>query len=346
MKKGIILIILLLLTIRPVSAMEFVAPEVPEEGEAYMPADTESFADGIWYVMKAAIAKLRPELAEAAGRCAALIAVTLLASILKSLGDTHVRCTELVSTLTISVLLLEPANALIRLGVQTVETISQYGKLLLPVMTGALAAQGGISTSGALYTGAAFFISFLSSCVSGVAVPLLWMYLCLCIANSMIGDAALKNLKAFLKWLMTWSMKIILYIFTGYMGITGIVSGSADAAALKATKLTISGVVPVVGNILSDASEAVLVGAGVMKSAAGIYGLLAILAVCIGPFAQIGVQYLLLKLTAGICGAFGFKSSIDIIKDFSAVMGFTLAMTGTVCLQLMISTVCFMKGLA
>ena len=58
------------------------------------------------------------------------------------------------------------------------------------------------------------------------------------------------------------------------------------------------------------------------------------------------MQYLLLKLTSGVCGAFGEKSSVEMVKDFAAVMGFALAMTGTVCLQLMISTVCFMKGLA
>ena len=114
---------------------------------------------------------------------------------------------------------------------------------------------------------------------------------------------------------------------------------------MKATKMTIKSVVPVVGGILSDASETILVGAGVMKSAAGIYGIFAVLAICITPFLQIGMQYLLLKTTAAVCGIFGYKPAVSLIEDFSSGMGFVLAMTGTVCVLLLISIVCFMKGI-
>lgn len=344
MRKGIILVILALLLVRPVSAMEFTAPTVPESAEEFMPAETESFAEGLWYVVKAAISKLQPSVAEAAKACLSLIAIVLLASLLQNFSGAPQRVIELVSTLSIAMLLLQPSNTLIRLGVQTIEELSEYGKLLLPVMTAAMAAQGGTATSAALYTGTAFFNALLTSAISKVIVPMLYIFLCLCIANNAMGEEVLKNLRSFVKWLMTWSLKIVLYVFTGYMGITGVVSGTADAAAVKAAKLAISGVVPVVGGIISDASEAILVSAGVMKSAAGIYGLLAILAVWIGPFVEIGVQYLLLKVTAAVCSVFGVKHSVEIIQDFSGVMGFLLAMTGTVCLLLLISTVCFMKG--
>jgi stage III sporulation protein AE len=128
------------------------------------------------------------------------------------------------------------------------------------------------------------------------------------------------------------------------MSITGVVSGTTDAAAVKAAKLTISGMVPVVGGILSDASESVLVGAGVMKSAVGMYGALALLAICAEPFLRIGIQYLMLKATGAVCEMFGSKQLTALIQNFCAAMGILLAMTGSVCLLLLISTVCFMKG--
>jgi stage III sporulation protein AE len=159
-----------------------------------------------------------------------------------------------------------------------------------------------------------------------------------------LGSDPLGKIRDFIKWIMTWGLKIILYFFTGYIGITGVVSGSADAAAIKAAKLTISGMVPVVGGILSDASEAVLVGAGVVKNGAGIYGMMAVLAIVIGPFLRIGIQYLLLKATAAVCGLFGTKSITALVQDFTTAMGLLLAMTGSSCLLLLISAVCFMKG--
>jgi len=136
----------------------------------------------------------------------------------------------------------------------------------------------------------------------------------------------------------------MLYIFTGYISITGIVSGSADAAAVKAVKIAISGIVPVVGNIISDASESILVSAGLMKNTVGIYGFLAVTAVWIGPFLQIGTQYILLKLTAAVSSVITGKNGSVLVRDLSGVMGFLLAMTGAVCLMLLISIVCFMKG--
>ena len=186
--------------------------------------------------------------------------------------------------------LLLSANSLIRLGSQTVTEISEYGKLLLPVMTAAMAAQGGAASSTALYAGTAVFDSVLSSLISRMLGPMVYLFLALSAANGAIGENILGKLRDLVKNVVSWSLKTILTVFTTYMTVTGVVSGTTDAAALKATKVTISSVVPVVGGILSDASEAVLVSAGLMKNAAGIYGILAVLAVFLSPFLKIGVH--------------------------------------------------------
>jgi len=189
-----------------------------------------------------------------------------------------------------------------------------------------------------------FFSSILSSFITGVAVPLIYVFICLALANCAFEDKTIKSFQDFSKWSITWILKIILYVFTGYMGITGVVSGTADASAIKATKLAISGAVPVVGSIISDASEAILVSAGVMKSAAGIYGILTVLTIFLGPFLRIGIQYILLKLTTAVCHGFGTKKAVNVVENFTVTMGLVLAMTGTVCLLQLISTICFMKG--
>lgn len=346
MRKVIYAIMLVIILTTPVFAMEFTAPEAPENAQRYMPEKTQSFADDLLYVIKAAVKEIRPDLAAAASVCVSLVAITVLASLLQSFPGASSRIVNLITVMAASVVLIRPSNALVNLGVDTVRQLSEYGKLLLPVMTAALSAQGGITSSAALYAGTALFNTILTTAVSKLIVPMLYIHICLCIACCAAGEDYLKDLKKFVKWLITWLLKITLYLFTGYMGITGVVSGSADAAAVKAAKLTISGVVPVVGSILSDASETILVSAGVMKSAAGVYGLIAMIALCIGPFLQIGVQYLLLKITGSVCGIFGVKSATDLIHDFCGTMGLILAMTGTVCLILLISTVCFMKGVS
>ena len=346
MRKLLFLICIIVLCSRPVCAMEFTAPQAPESAEKYMPEDTESFGEGLWYIIKSAIWQLQPSIAKASSVCLSLIAVIILTSVLQTFPTNTQQILSLAGAVTIGILLIQPTNAMIQLGTSTIQELSEYGKLLLPVMTAALAAQGGTTTSAALYVGTMFFDSVLSALIAHVIVPMLYVYLCLCIAKGVLSQEIIQNLRNCVKWLITWSLKTALYVFTGYISITGVISGTADAAAIKAAKLTISGAVPVVGSILSDASETILVSAGVMKSAAGVYGLLAMAAMWIGPFLQIGVQYLMLKLTAAVCSVIGSKQTVQLIQDFSGAMGMILAMIGTVSLLLLISTVCFMKGVS
>ena len=345
MKRLLMLLILIFVLAMPVSAMDFTPPSAPSDVQELMPAETESFAQGLWTVIKAGIEKFAPELTAAAGSCMALTAVVMLASVMNTMPGNSRKVVRFVTTLALATILLGQANAMVNLCAETVRKITDYAKLLLPVLTAALAAQGGTTGATALYAGTALFNTVLSSIISKLLIPMVFVFLALATANSAVGEDLLKKLRDFIKWLMTWSLKTILYVFTGYLSITGVIAGTADAAAVKAAKITISGVVPVVGGILSDASEAVIVGAGVMKNAVGIYGLLAVAAILITPFLRIGVQYLLLKLTATLCSLFGVKEASDLIEDFSGAMGVLLGMTGTVSFLSLISTICFMRSM-
>lgn len=345
MRKCAILITLLLILALPVSALDFQAPEVTGDAASQMPEETGNFAKGLLQIGRKALLALQPELRTAAGTSLSIMALTLLTALAGAMPGRSEKVIGLVCAVALGTLLLKNATTLINLGTETVRQLSDYGKLLLPVMTAALAAQGGTGSAAALYAGTAVFDTVLSSLIGKLLVPLVYVYLALAIANAATGEAMLKKLRDFVKWLMTWSLKTVLYIFTGYMSITGVVSGVTDAATVKAVKLTISGAVPVVGGILADASEAVILSAGVMKSAVGVYGLLAVAAIWLTPFLKLAMQYLLLKLTAAVCAVFGVQRASDLVSDFSGAMGILLGMTGAVSLLLLISTVCMMKGM-
>lgn len=344
MRKLILLVIFSLCLTTPVSALEITAPEVPEAGAQLMPEDTSSFSEGLAALLRKALLKIRPDLSEALKSSATIVCIVLLMTILQTCSGTSKKFAEISAAILIASVLLQSTDSLIRLGADTVTELSEYGKLLLPVMTAGLAAQGGAASSAALYTGTAAFDLLLSSIISQLLVPMICLFLILAVSHSALGQEILKKMRDFVKWIISWTLKTVLTIFTTYISITGVVSGTTDAVALKATKMTISSVVPVVGGILSDASEAVLVSAGLMKNAAGIYGILAILAVFLAPFLKIGIHYAVLKVTAALCGLFGTKSMSGLVEDFSSAMGFLLAMTGSTCLLLLISTVCFLKG--
>lgn len=346
MKSLIITILCLVFLSQPVHAMEFQAPAATGTAGQLMPDETESFADGLWSIIKESVSAIKPEIAGVARVCLSIIAAVMLCSIVKTLPGSINHATELVSTLLIGFLLLKPSDVLVRLASDTVFELSNYGKLLLPVLTGALAASGGTTKSAALYVSTIAVNTALCTVISELIVPLVYIFLCLSITVGAVSDSHLEKMKDFIKWAVTWGLKIVLYVFTGYTAITGVVTGSVDASALKATKITISGMVPVVGGLLADTSEMVLVSAGMVKNSVGVYGLLAVIAIFIGPFLKIGIQCVFLKICGFLCGIFTEKTSCKVIDDFSNAMGLLLAMTGTVCVLLLISVICFMKGVS
>ena len=140
-----------------------------------------------------------------------------------------------------------------------------------------------------------------------------------------------------LKKVVTWILTTALLLFTVYLSVVRIVSDSADGATVKVAKAAISGVVPVVGGILSEVSETVMAGAGMLKNTIGIFGMLAVLAACAYPFLQLGVQYLLYKLSAFLAAAVGPPGLSKLIGGLGGAFGLVLGMTGAAALLLLVS---------
>jgi len=320
-------------------------PKAGGETDTFVPEVSDSFLEGFWTVVRYCVRELNPALSEAGTVCVQVMAIVIFGTLFQGISEKgSFRALELASAIAVGCILMRTSASMIHLGEETVRDLSEYGKLLLPVMTGALAAQGGAASSAGLYAVTAFLDSVLSSLLTRLILPALQMYLGLAIANSATGEQTLGKLRDFCKWSMTWVLKTSLYIFTGFLSITGVVSGTTDAAAMKAAKITISGAVPLVGGILADASEAVLVGAGVFRSCAGVYGLLTVSALFLTPFFRIGTQYVLLKLTGAVCSALGPGSASRLVSDFGEAMGLILAVIAVQTVLLIVSTVCFMRG--
>lgn len=329
----------------PAAAEEITIPEVPQSGLTMMPQNQDSFAEALWELLQNGAEQIQPELGDAVLVCSRILISVMLFSLLTIISEKMTVPVTIAGAASIAAVIFQHTSAMVAFASETVWEICEYGKLLCPVLTTALAAQGGITASAALYTGTTAFNALLSILVSRCFVPMIYIFLVFSIANCALMEDTLKKFSDAVKNILNWLLKTLLIVFTTYMSITGVISGTADIAALKATKLTMSTVVPVVGGILSDASESVLISIGIMKNTAGIYGILAILSVFIGPFIKVGLQYLLLKLSAFLCSLFANKNIYALVDDFSAAMGLLLAMVAVSCILLLISTVCFMKGL-
>lgn len=344
MKTLLCILVVLLFFSVSVSATEWEAPVAPPQAREYMQEPSASFGEALMGILRTLLPKLRPDLHEALQIAVSLYCASILLVLLAdSAGNIHATA-SIIGTVFSSSLLLNSTNSLINLGSSVIRDLTEYSKLFFPVMTTALAASGNPATSAALYTAAMAFGTFFSGILRTVGIPLVYIYLAVSIASNAFGAEKLKHGKDEIKKGLSWSLKTLVSLYLSFIGLTGIISGSSDASKLKVTKAAISTMIPVLGGTLSNAADAVLLGAGLARNAVGIYGIYAMLAIFLAPFAKIGVHYCILKLTEFICGLLNAKPISDLAADFSSAMGFLLAMTGALCIVQLISTVCFLKG--
>ena len=155
-------VMLVWLLTTPAAAAGLAAPEVPESGREIMPGDTDSFSEGLLELGETAVGLLRKELEGAGGICVRILAWILFLTVLPILSQKIQPVTSLAGAVSMTSVMLSHTNSMIRYASTTLIEICEYGKLLCPVMTTALAAQGGITTSSLLYGGTTAFIALLS----------------------------------------------------------------------------------------------------------------------------------------------------------------------------------------
>lgn len=257
-----------------------------------------------------------------------------------SLGaPAEVDVTALAGALAVTAASVADIHALIGLGREALDRMSQFSKVLLPTMTAAAAAAGAPSGAAARQLATMLFSDALLTLINSLLLPLVYLYVAACTAYAALGNEGLKRVGELLKWAVTSILTAVVLAFVGYLTVSGVIAGSADAVTLKAAKMTISGMVPVVGGILSDAAETVLAGAGILRGAVGVFGMLGVLAICVAPFLQLGVHYLVYKLTAALSATVAGGRMAGLIDAIGGAFGLVLGMTGASALLLLVSMV-------
>ena len=228
---------------------------------------------------------------------------------------------------------------LIGLGKKMLESLDTFSKALLGTLAAASSVLGQPASTAAKYMATVLFMDVLITAINRVILPVLYAYIAVSTANAALGDNMLGKLSAFLNWVCVSILGLILTAFTAYLSITGIIAGSTDAVALKATKMVLSNAIPVVGKILSDASETVLAGTRILRNSIGIFGMVGVLAICVIPFLQLAVQYLLFKLVAVTSSVFSEGRLSSLIDSLAGAFGIILGMLGSCVIIIIISIV-------
>ena len=249
------------------------------------------------------------------------------------------RTADLIGVTVITLVAVSDTASMLGLGREAIGQIDAFSKVLIPTMATATAACGSVTGAVARQAATLLFSDLLITLINRVLIPVVYLYIAVTAATAALGSKGIAAIAGFMKKGVKGAMTAILLVFTGYLTLSGAAAGAADATALKATRMAISSMVPVVGGILSDATETVLTGASAIRSGIGILGTLVILGFCVVPFLYLGVQYLVYKLVAMLASVLYQGAISDLIDQIGAAFGLVLGMLGSCALLVLISLI-------
>lgn len=349
MKKWIFLALALLVLTLPAQAAELpreLTEALPRQAEDLMEdvgtSDVHGFSDGLHRILGKVSGQVGEVLRQRVRGAAAVLLVVVLCGAVdgfyQGIGSGQVTVLlPMAGALSVTLVTAGSLDTLIGLGAETIGELNLFSKALLPTLAAATAASGAMTTATFQQVTTVFLADLLLNLINDLLIPLVYLYIGVLTASACLRENRLGAMAEGLKKGITWILTTALLLFTVYLSVARVISGAADGATVKVAKAAISGAVPVVGGIISEAAETVMAGAGLLKNTIGIFGMLAILAACAYPFLQLGVQYLLYKLTACLAAVVGAPDLCKLIDGLGGAFGLVLGMTGSCALLLLIS---------
>lgn len=254
-------------------------------------------------------------LREEAGEYAHLFAFLLLGGVLMLCipAARDMPLLELVCTAGAFLLAASPVLGLVTEFCARVTQWKNYLASFIPVFS-AVMVSGGQPTSAAVYSG--FFLSLITLLAQGIeqfAVPLVQCFLALSAAGVLSASGEAGTVCELLGKGLQKAVKLAAWAFTAIMGLQRVFSASVDNAALKVGK-TLGNTVPVIGQTLTAASEALLSAAAVLKAGLGFAAIAVIGAEFLPLYLRILLHLLFLHLCILLAALFGFAGCARLFR--------------------------------
>lgn len=240
-------------------------------------------------------------------------------------------------------LTLSDAGTFFLEAVDAVKRLYDFSTVLLPCLAGASVAAGASISAGVKYTAAALFMNILLNISGTVLIPIISIYLICVIGNTVFQQRILGGLSDLIRWAAKTVLTWFTVIFTAYLNIAGLITSTGDVFASRITKSTISAVLPVVGNILSNTASSLVAGAAILRNSIGIFGLLSVLGILLIPFVRLGIQYFLFLAVGRLAALFPDRRFSDLLGGIAGAFGMLLGVIGTGFIMIFLTLISFMQ---
>ena len=217
-----------------------------------------------------------------------IIIHSILVSISESLGNKSVsQIAYFVEYIVIITLVLSNFSDIINMVKESIINLVGFSNCLIPLMITLMLTTGSIVSVGVIKPTLLILTNFIGNFITNFILPLVIIGTTLSIVSKISNKVRIDKLAKFMKSSGVWILGIIMTLFVTVLSLEGSITQTVDGVTAKTAKAAVSTVIPVVGKILGDATDAVIGCAGILKNAVGFVGILVVVGICIAPIIKL-----------------------------------------------------------
>ena len=216
----------------------------------------------------------------------------------------------------------------------------------IPVFT-AVTAAGGAPVTAGVYSSSTVLICEVTQFISSqVLLPCLSLLTALNVVSAIDPSLKISGFSESVRKLTTWLLATTMLIFVGLLSIRGVTGSAADDLTSRTLRFAASSFIPVIGTSVSDAFLAVKGGMGLIRSAVGGFGMLAVFLIAVRPFVAIFSIKLAVWTGRMINELLGLRQTATFLSGINSVLSIAVSILISITAAFIIATAAVMSAVS
>ncbi len=232
-----------------------------------------------------------------------IVAITILCGFVGTAKDNKGGVGNIVYFVAYSAVVLIVVSSVVDLiGIvgNTLTLIKTQIDIVFPIILTLMVTSGASASAGIYQPAVAILSTGIVQIFTMIVMPLFIISFAFSVVSNIAPNTKLDKFVSFFSSLFKWIVGICFTVFLAFMTIQGITAGSFDSVSIRATKMTVSGYVPIVGGYLSQGFDLIMASSVLIKNAVGMSGILLLLGIILSPIIKIVIFSLAIKLASAV----------------------------------------------
>lgn len=212
------------------------------------------------------------------------------------------------------------------LVIASMESLSLLMSSLMPIMASLYVFGGTAATGAASASALTLFLSLLSLICTKAILPMLRVSFALSITGAMPDGLNLSSVTSLIKSTATIIMSFLFTLLGFALYFQTSVASASDNFFAKGVRFVSGTFVPIIGNMLGDASRTVIASVSVVKGTVGAAGVTLILAVILPPIIIVILYKLMLLFCSVLAKTLGCDREGALLTELGGILNILMAL--------------------